>query len=333
MPNQVTLTFAGETQSVEKSFDRVGSGAESMGRKVGESSDGFRRAGEAADEVDTKAMGFRDTLTGVEDSMKGVSMLAKGPSFEGFLTLGMGIGDLGSGMYNFLIPALEKTKIATLAKAGADKVAAGAARVWSAAQWLMNASLWASPVTWIVVGILLLIGVIILIATKTTWFQRAWKAAWGWIKSAASNTWEFIKKIPGWIGTAFSKISGAISGPFKAAFNAISRAWNSTVGQLSWSVPGWVPFIGGNTISVPNLPTFHAGGRVPGAPGQNVLAMLQAGETVSSAAGASGGRDEWIRVDLGELGAALLEPIARAVQRRGGSVTALGVRVVGGRVS
>ena len=333
MANAVTLTFAGDTKSVEDAFSRTGAAAKRMSDDVDDSAGGFRRAGEAADEVDTKAMGFRDTLTGVQDSLKGTAMLAQGPSFEGFLTLGAGIGDLGSGMYNTLIPAMQST-VSWLGKtAFGQKAAAVAARIWTGAQWLMNASLWASPVTWIVIGIIALIAVIVLIATKTDWFQRAWKAAWGWIKSAASNTWEFIKKIPGWIGTAFSKISGAISGPFKAAFNAISRAWNSTVGQLSWSVPGWVPFIGGNTISVPNLPTFHAGGRVPGAPGQNVLAMLQAGETVSSAAGASGGRDEWIRVDLGELGAALLEPIARAVQRRGGSVTALGVRVVGGRVS
>ena len=317
MANQVTLTFAGETTSVEKSFERVGSGAETMGRKVGESSDGFRRAGDAADEVDTKAMGFRDTLTGVQDTMAGVASLSKGPSFEGFLLLGAGIGDLGSGLYNTLIPAMQST-VSWLGKtAFGQKAAAAASRVWAGAQWLMNASLWASPITWIVLGVLLLVGVIILIATKTDWFQRAWRAAWGWIKSAASSTWEFIKKIPGWIGTAFSKVSDAISGPFKAAFNAVARAWNNTVGQLSWSVPGWVPFIGGNTISVPRLPTFHAGGVVPGAPGQNVLAMLQAGETVSSAAGRGGGT-----IVLQSSGRAvddlLLEILRRAVKIRGG---------------
>ncbi|HEY9414339.1 MAG TPA: hypothetical protein VIQ30_06245, partial [Pseudonocardia sp.] len=258
--------------------------------------------------------------TGVEDSMKGVSMLAKGPSFEGFLTLGMGIGDLGSGMYNFLIPALEKTKIATLAKAGADKVAAGAARVWSAAQWLMNASLWASPVTWIVIGILLLIAVIVLIATKTDWFQRAWRASWKWIKDAAASTWEFIKKIPGWIGSAFSKIADFISKPYRTAFNLIARAWNATVGKLHWTIPSWVPGIGGNSISVPNLPTFHAGGVVPGAPGQNVVAMLQAGERVSSVAGASGGGGLVVDTAGSRLDDLLVEVMRRAVRSRGGNV-------------
>ena len=320
MAKQVTLTFAGDTKSVEDAFSRTGAAAKRMSDDVDDSAGGFRRAGEAADEVDTKAMGFRDTLTGVQDSLKGTSMLMKGPSFEGFLTLGAGIGDLGSGMYNFLIPALEKTKIATLAKAGADKAAAAGARVWAAAQWVMNASLWASPITWIVIGIIALVAVIILIATKTDWFQKAWKAAWGWIKDAASNTWEFIKKIPGWIGTAFAKIADFISTPYRKAFNLIADAWNATIGKLSWTVPGWIPGIGGNTIRVPNLPHFHAGGVVPGAPGQNVLAMLQAGETVSSAAGGGGRTVLEVRGDGTTLGAALVEILAGAVRVRGGNV-------------
>ncbi len=185
MANQVTLTFAGETKPVEQSFDRVGGAAKKMSDDVEGSSEGFRKAGEAADEVDTKAMGFRDTLTGVQDTLKGTSLLMKGPSFEGFLTLGAGVGDLGSGLYNFLIPALEKTKIATIAQSVASKVAAGASRVWAAAQWLMNSALLANPITWIVIAIVALIAIIVLIATKTDWFSKAWRASWAWIKSAA----------------------------------------------------------------------------------------------------------------------------------------------------
>ena len=320
MANAVTLTFAGETTSVEKSFERVGTGAETMSRKVGESADGFSRAGEAADNVDTKAMGFRDTLTGVQDTAAGTSAIMKGDLFNGFLTLGAGIGDLGSGLYNTLIPALSST-VSWLGKtAFGQKAAAVAARIWTGAQWLMNASLWASPVTWIMLGILLLIGVIILIATKTTWFERAWRASWKWIKDAAASTWEFIKKIPGWIGSAFSKIADFISKPYRTAFNLIARAWNATVGKLHWTIPSWVPGIGGNSISVPNLPTFHAGGVVPGAPGQNVVAMLQAGERVSSVAGASGGGGLVVDTAGSRLDDLLVEVMRRAVRSRGGNV-------------
>lgn len=113
--NQVVLTFAGDESKLTQSFAKVGEAAKGMETEVGKASknigrdatDGFNRAGEAADNVDTKAMGFRDTMTGVQDTMKGASEIAKGNLFEGFLTLGMGIGDLGSGLYNFLIPSLK----------------------------------------------------------------------------------------------------------------------------------------------------------------------------------------------------------------------------------
>lgn len=328
MANQVKLTFAGEEKPLTDSFDRVGDSAKRMSDSVDESSDGFKRAGEAADEVDTKAMGFRDTLTGVQDSMAGVAMLSKGPSFEGFLTLGAGIGDLGSGFYNFLIPALEKTKLATIASTVATNVASGATKAFTAAQRLLSLAFISSPIGWIVLAIGALIAVIVLIATKTDWFQRAWRASWSWIKNAAANTWEFLKKIPGWLGTAFSKVANFITAPFKSAFNAIARLWNNTVGRLSFTVPGWVPGIGGNGFSVPNIPTFHSGGVVPGVVGEPVVTLLQAGEEVSSRASAGGGAEVVpIGSDGSRLGDALIELIQQAMDRRGGDPRALGVRV------
>lgn len=327
MTNQVTLTFAGETSNLEQSFDRVGKAAHDTGEKAKESGEGFRRAGEAADEVDTKAMGFRDTLTGVQDTMGGVAALSKGPSLEGFLLLGTGIGDLGSGFYNFLIPALEKTKIATIASTVASKAAAGASRVWAAAQWLMNASLWASPVTWIVVAIVALIAIIVLIATKTDWFQRGWRASWKWIKSAASDTWEWLKKLPGWIGKAFSTVADFLTAPFRAAFNYIARAWNSTVGGLSFSVPSWVPFIGGNSFSAPRLRTFHSGGVVPGVPGTPTIATLLAGERVQPTTSSGGGGVVRLGSDGTRMGDWILDVIADAMRGRGGDPSQLGIEL------
>jgi phage-related protein len=333
MANAVTLTFAGDTTAAEKSFDRVGGSAERMSSRVGDSAGGFERAGEAADGAEGKAQGFSDTLTGVADIGGGTAEILKGNLFEGFVTVGQGAADLAGGLASFLIPALQKTKIATIAKAAADKVAAGASKVWAAAQWLMNTALLASPITWIIVGIVALIAIIVLIVKKTDWFSKAWRAAWSWITRAAKDTWDYLKKIPGWIGTAFSKIANFILWPYKTAFNGIARAWNATVGRLSWSVPAWVPFIGGNNISVPNLPTFHAGGRVPGVVGRSVMTVLQGGEQVGSvASGVGNGQGQWIRVDLGELGDALLPAISRAVGRTGGRVGALGIRVINGQV-
>jgi hypothetical protein len=104
--------------------------------------------------------------------------------------------------------------------------------------------------------------------------------------------------------------------PFRAAFNAIADMWNSTIGSLSWSVPGWVPGIGGNSINVPDIPRFHTGGTVPGAPGAEVLAVLQGGEEVTSRAGSVGGGDTVhvvVKIDRDTL----LDVIAKG-NRRGG---------------
>lgn len=319
MANQVTLTFAGDTRDVERAFDRVGSASDDMGRRVRESGDSFDKAAERADAVDTKAMGFRDTLTGIQDGAKGIKQAAAGDwGFETLLLLGFGLGDLASGMFNLVIPAV---KSMTAAIRG------------------MNLAFLSSPVFWIIAAIVILIGVIVLIARRTDWFSRAWRASWGWITRTASAAWngirsggarfmEWIGRIPGWTRSAFRGIANIIMWPYRTAFNMIARAWNNTVGRLSWSVPGWVPIIGGNSISVPRLPTFHAGGRVPGNRGEVVPVLAMGGERFGGMAEGSGAREQWIRIDLGDLGDALLRPIAAAVGRRGGQATQLGIRVV-----
>lgn len=196
----------------------------------------------------------------------------------------------------------------------------------TAAQWAWNAAQLASPTTWIIVGIAALVAVVVLIATKTDWFQRVWRRSWQWIKDAAKNTWDFIQKIPGWITSAFSKLGNAISAPFRSAFNWVADAWNNTVGRLQWTVPGWVPGIGGNSIGVPHIPKFHNGGTVPGAPGSEMLALVQAGEKITPA-GESGRTVIEIRGDGSLLGDALVEILSAAINRRGSNVQA----ALGGR--
>lgn len=64
-------------------------------------------------------------------------------------------------------------------------IASGATKVWAATQWLLNAAMTANPVGLIIIAIAALIAIIILIATKTTWFQDLWKVVWTAIKDAA----------------------------------------------------------------------------------------------------------------------------------------------------
>jgi hypothetical protein len=205
----------------------------------------------------------------------------------------------------------------------------GVVALVTAAQWAWNAAQLASPVTWIVLGIVALIAVIVLIATKTDWFQRAWRNSWEWIKNAASNTVDFMKKIPGWLSTAFSGIVGIITWPYRTAFNLIADAWNYTIGSLHWTVPNWIPGIGGNSISVPNLPKFHTGGVIPGDPSQEYMALVRGGETIGAST-PSGGRLTLEFVSGGTaFEDAIIEIIAKGMRVRGGDPSALNIRVVG----
>lgn len=156
----------------------------------------------------------------------------------------------------------------------------------TAAQWSLNLAFLANPVTWVIAGIVALVAIVALIATKTTWFQDIWRNAWSGITSAASAAWNFIRQIPGWIGSAFSSIGNAITAPFRAAFNGVRNLWNSTVGGFGFTIPGWVPFVGGNSF---RLPRMHTGGVVPGMQGQEMVAILQAGERVIPRNQAGGG--------------------------------------------
>lgn len=358
----VTLTFAGDEKQLTKAFDRVGDAAKGMQTEVGgaakdmagdfdsstkkmssaadessrrirDSGDGVERWADKADAADTRAMGFRDTLTGVQDGLAGLR--GEGEStFENLLLLGFGVGDLASGLANFLIPVMG-TFITFLKTTAIPAV------------WSFTTALLSNPITWIVVGIAAVVAAIVLMITHwdkvkavfTTvinwigdrlewakgvviaaftaigdaamWVWNWIKANWplllgiitgpiGWAVTAIVKNWDAIKRgaaaVVGWIGDRFSwlgriasRIGGAISGAFRSAFNAVAGLWNSTVGRISFSIPSWVPGIGGASFSMPQIPTFHDGGVVGGPPGTETLALLQAGETVLPTQGGGAG--------------------------------------------
>lgn len=91
-----------------------------------------------------------------------------------------------------------------------------------------------------------------------------WENVWNGITSFASTVWEGIKDtFSAGVGTMrdiFTRMGDAISSPFKSAFNGIARAWNNTVGKLSFEVPNWVPAMGGKGWSAPKIPMLAAGG-------------------------------------------------------------------------
>lgn len=361
--NQVTLTFAGETKDVESAFNRVGESSKEMSDKVAESGEGFNRAAEASDKFDEKVYGLHDALTGLQDTGTSVKDFMKGDFSNGLLFATSGLSDLGSAGYHTVVPMFGKLATAIKGSTIATKAAGAATKVWTGIQAVFNAVMDANPIALIAIAIIALIVVIVLIATKTHWFQDLWRAAWkgikaaaqavwnwlkqvpGWLKSAfskvgewvsapyrtafriarsvASDAWNFIKGIPGKLKSAFSRVAGFVSAPFRAGFNTVASAWNATVGKLSWKVPSWVPGIGGDSISAPTLPHFHTGGVVPGAPGTETLAVVQAGERINAlraTGGAAAGTTIELRSDGTRVSEMLLAILREAIDIRGGNV-------------
>jgi hypothetical protein len=175
---------------------------------------------------------------------------------------------------------------------------------------------------------------------QTVWsaITGAISTAWGLIQTAFNNikngiatVWGFFQTAKDIIGTVFTNIADAISGPFKTAFNFISDAWNNTVGKLSWSVPGWVPIIGGNKIEAPKLPRFADGGIFnTGIGGGSGLAVLHDNEMIlnpqqqkalfsGGGLGGSGAINVTINMPAGSNGSDVVNAIKRYEKTNGTS--------------
>lgn len=333
----ITLTFAADESAATEAFSNVGDSATAMGDEVESSSSAFDSVGDAAAGLRSPVRGLASTFRGANQTMDGFGKLAEGDVMGGLSSMAMGVSGLVRGLTTFLIPALsatvgwlKTTKIAMVAQAVWSGIVSAATKVWAGIQAIFNAIMMLNPVVLIIAAIVILIGIIVLIATKTTWFQTIWKAAWKGIQAVISWWWEnvvkryfnalkavwdgiiagvkmvwdgvqmyfgfwrgildrvvgWVRAIPNRIRNALSGLADAISAPFRAGFQAAKDFWNSTLGGRGFDIPSWVPGVGGNSF---RFPRFHQGGVVPGAPGSEMMAILQAGETVIPAGQSGGG--------------------------------------------
>lgn len=313
--NQVTLTLAGDSTQLERAFDRVGAASKTMTTEVGHASKGISEFSEKTDKAATKAstaygafgaLGSGLTLVGAQGGPAAAALTGVGLAF-----------DFISGVTDITTLALESntvSRIANTVATAAGTVAAGAitaaTTVWTGAQWLLNVALNANPIGLVVIAIVALIAIIEVVAHNTKFFKDQWNDLWALMKGIGNwfahdftkffvtafhdivgfgeSAFAWFKALPANLGRALAKVTDFLVSPFRGAFNAIADAWNHTIGRLSWTVPSWVPLIGGDSISAPQLPKFHSGGVVPGPPGSEMVAVLQAGETVTPAGSTAG---------------------------------------------
>lgn len=287
MASDVKVTISGDSSSLEKSFRDVGSSAKKMAGDL-DASEGKARsfggamdkAGESAGNSEGKFMGAADLLDGLGGAFGLPTEKATG-MFRAF-------GDL-SGGFEAIQPLFGAVVGKIGALIGVTAAETAATEGATAAQTGLNASLLANPIGLIIIAIVALVGAFVLAWKHSETFRDIVRGALGAVHDGAIALWNFFKDLPAKLWGITMAVKDAILWPYKTAFNAIAKLWNNTVGQLAFSVPDWVPGLGGKGFKMPHLPEFHTGGVVPGPTGMSVPILAQAGERITPLGGSGGG--------------------------------------------
>jgi hypothetical protein len=121
-------------------------------------------------------------------------------------------------------------------------------KAFAVVQTAFNAILAANPVVLIGLAIAALIAGLVLLYKNFEPFRNIVDGVFGAIKY--------------WISEVIVPEFKLLLSVAKTIFNGIASLWNNTFGKLSFSIPSWVPVIGGNKFAVPDIPMLAAGGIV-----------------------------------------------------------------------
>jgi hypothetical protein len=107
--------------------------------------------------------------------------------------------------------------------------ASQATKVWTGIQAAFDAVMAADPIILVVLAIAALVAAIVIIATKTQWFQDIWKglcdamvAAFDWVKDIVMDVFH-------WIENYWPLLLGIIAGPIGIAAGEVVQHWNTIV--------------------------------------------------------------------------------------------------------
>ena len=125
-------------------------------------------------------------------------------------------------------------------------------KLWTAAQWLLNAAMSANPIALVVIAIAALVAAFVVLWNKSESFRNFWIGLWDNVKAVASTAWEaitgffsaawdtikavwdvvlgYFQTLWAGIQTTFSVVSEVLSGFFSSAWNAIKAIWDFVVG-------------------------------------------------------------------------------------------------------
>lgn len=83
-----------------------------------------------------------------------------------------------------------------------------------------------------------------------TWpFRHAWESI-KYVTEQIVNAFKWVVDSLKWL---FGTVADIITYPFRKAFEAIKWLWNSTIGGFGFTVPSWIPIVGGKEFRIPKL--------------------------------------------------------------------------------
>jgi len=214
---KLSIDIVGDASNATAAFDKASASASST-----------------ADKIESVGDKSGTTATGLSALSGALDAAGFGPAADalGLMATGLDAAEGSTMLFKVAQESLSLTTIKDTAARIANTVATTAAnvatKIWAATQWLLNAALSANPIGLIIGLVVGLIAVIVLIATKTTWFQDLWAAAWSGIKAAAAAVWD-------WLKTAGSVALEGLLAPIKLvqkAFDAVVDAVKSVIDWL-----------------------------------------------------------------------------------------------------
>jgi len=259
----ILANAAQAVKEVTKFSDTVDENTKRVVTGLGDSklTGGFGKAQEGFDVLDTRAMGFRDTLTGIQDSQRGFSALLNDVPNDGkgmldyMVLAGMGVGDLASGFANFIVPVAGAAHgLTALSLAGiksnivmvGQKIAMGASTIatgaMTGAQWLLNAAMSANPIGLVILAIVALVAIVVIAYKRSETFRRI-------VDQVFRATWTIIRTVVNWIRANFPRLFTIITSPIVRAVAAVKRKFGE-VSSTVRALPGKIRSAFGNANTI-----------------------------------------------------------------------------------
>lgn len=228
--NVVSLTFAGDSKSLEKSFDTVGKAAKDTAKDFDEAGGKATKFAGKMDDVggsvgnaEGKFMGAADLLDGLGGAFGLPTEQATG-LFRAFGDLSGGF-EVVQGLFSSVVGKLGAMTGATAAQTAATTGATGA-------QTGLNAAMTANPIGAVVLAIVALVAIGVVLWKNWDTIKEKLSAVWDWMKTAFSA-------VKDWIGDRVSDMVSFFVGLPGRITAAVGQAFKIVMDQAT-AAKDWV---------------------------------------------------------------------------------------------